>query len=175
MYGGGMAAAGSIEVPVTPKMTIPFHAGELIRVEMDRTTIVDGHAIRPRDCQVIIDEQRVLGCQAAVVVDEGPLRKRTIGVVIKTGRRGGAGELAAREIAEQLEALLSEPETARHAVSLVIGHPFDGSDVRRYEVTDARMIASQQSEQPPRAEGGWSRRWVRFDFTGVGPELELDT
>lgn len=153
-----MAQAGSIEVPIEPKISIPFHESEIIRVEVGRTTIVDSVPVRAADCDVLVDGERLHGCQAAVVVDNEPARsyeqglptapQRILGATIKT--RPDSDDEA------RLEALITEDETARHDVALVVLDAVNDTEVRRFEVTDARLIV-------PARLG----KWTRLEFVGA--------
>lgn len=150
-----MATTPSVEVPVEPKFTIPFHEGELFRIEMDRVTIIDSMGVRARDCDVLVDGVRILGGQAAVVLDretdrsyEGGLPthpQRIIAVIVKAKTDSDA--------AARLAPLVAEDETTRHAVALVVQHPQDGSEVRRWEISDARLLVRL-------SQGKWT--WLEF-------------
>lgn len=141
----------AIEVPVTPRVTIPFHEGESVRIEIDRTTVVAGVPVRARDCDILVDGERLRGVQAVVVRDFGDTR--TVGVVIKTKRPEGAADV---------EKLTTEDETARHGVTVHLGSPETGDPIRSYLTADARVIAQSVDE-----------RWARLDFVGAPTEMTV--
>lgn len=151
MYGVAMAQAGTIEVPVEARITIPFHEGELVRIEMQRFTLIDQVPIRARDCDILVDGARLHGVQAVVVLDRGS--ERFAGVVFKTKPDSKAETDVVR--------LTSESETTRHEVEVQLRHPEDGSVVRSYKMSDARVLAHVLIDAP---------KWAWLDFIGAAAE-----
>lgn len=140
-----MAEAGTIEVPVTPKLTIPFSEREVMRVEMERVTVVaEDVCIKPRDCNVFVDGERLRGVQAVVVAELA--EQRAAGVVIKT---------RSKEAIEDVDRLRGTSEAARYSFRLELCHPDTGEVVRSYELAECRLVA-------PTAIDGWAR----IDFVG---------
>lgn len=146
-----MAHAGSIEVPVEARITIPFHEGELIRIEMERVTLIDKKPVRARYCDILVDGQRLHGVQALVVLDQSDT-SRIAGAVFKA-LESKADEDVAR--------LTTEPETTRHDIEVQLRDPDDGQVLRAYKITDARVLAHTLIDAP---------KWAWLDFIGTAAE-----
>lgn len=139
MYLGRMATTPStIDVNVKPMLPIPFHPDETIRIEMQRSTVLDDCVVRAKDVSVYVDDKRLLGVQSLVVLDRD--LERIAGVVIRTKRP---------EAAAQVTELTTEDETLRHDAEVRVLHPEDGSVLRSWRIDGARVLAHtvDESEQ----------------------------
>ena len=152
-----MAEAGTIEVPVTYRKTIPFHEHEMFRVELGRSSIVRNwvgdtvHVVRGRDCDVIVAGNRVRLVQDVVVLDRSTRgNERIIGMILKVRRDKGSPLEMGQETLDELAAL----EAGFEAHFLV--RDADGHVLRTYGLDGGRVLIHTEGEdgddpvEPPR-------------------------
>lgn len=151
---------------------IPFHQGELLRVEIGRTTLVDVKPIPParysleripvraRHCNVLVNRRRLRGVQCIVVVDKPEISgehlrmARIVGIVVKTRRDEPKADIEWLRGLAPIDVVL---------VHVTVEHPDTGESLFELGVGNCRILEhpwlgdEEEADDPP---------FIQFDFIG---------